>query len=157
MNSLADYLSGHPLFSKLPPEYLQSLEGCAQRQRYAAGDVILKTHTNADAFFVITEGLVSLQVHPASGEPVLIQSLREGDVLGWSWMLPPYLWHFDAVARENTATYRLDASCVRGKCEVDPQFGYQLSQCFSRIMLERLMATRLQLLDVYAHPGEPVP
>ena len=78
-----------------------------------------------------------------------MDTLHGGDVLGWSWLFEPYRWHFDADAVEPVSTVAFDASCLRTKCDTDPRLGYQLAQRFARVMLERLQAARLRLLDVY--------
>ena len=153
MKTFVDFLSVHPLFSELSPENQELLCGCVQERAFDPHEMILKSNAPADAFHMIREGQVSLQVHAPHRPPLIIQTLGPDEVLGWSWMIPPYEWHFDAVAQTPVSTFELDARCVRGRCETDPSFGYMLSQCFSHIMLERLNATRLQLLDVYAHPG----
>ncbi len=73
------------------------------------------------------------------------------DALGWSWLFPPYRWHLDAVARGAVAAIGFDGACLRGKCDADHELGYQLMGRLADLMLRRLIATRLQLLDVYAH------
>lgn len=153
MNTFQSFLAAHPLFSDLSEEDQNALSGCVTEQVFPEGARILKSNDPADAFYMIREGQVSLQIHAPHRPPLMIQTLGPEEVLGWSWMLPPYQWHFDAVAQTEVSAFQLDARCVRGKCEQDPRFGYLLGQCFSKIMLERLNATRLQLLDVYGHPG----
>ena len=82
-------------------------------------------------------------------EPITVETVSEGDVLGWSWLFAPYKWTFDARALELTRVIALDAVCLRGKCEEDAHFGYEMLKRFSEIVVQRLQATRLQLLDVY--------
>jgi hypothetical protein len=77
--------------------------------------------------------------------------LGEGEILGWSWLIPPYNWHFDARAVELTRAIALDGKCLRNKCEQDHDLGYELLKRFAHIMEQRLQATRLQLLDVYGN------
>ncbi len=83
----------------------------------------------------------------------MIATLGEGAVVGWSWLFPPYRWSFDARALELTRTVAFDGACLRGKCEADTTLGYELMQRFAAVMLDRLQATRLQLLDVYGQPA----
>ena len=80
-----------------------------------------------------------------------IQSLKEGEVLGWSWMIPPYKWHFDARAFDLTRAIALDGACLREKCEEDHDLGYELMSRFALIIAQRLEATRLQLMDIYGN------
>ncbi len=77
------------------------------------------------------------------------QTVAEGDVLGWSWLFPPYRWVFDAQALELTRALVFDGTCLRGKCEDDHNLGYELMKRFAHVVVQRLQATRLQLLDVY--------
>ena len=85
---------------------------------------------------------------PGSG-PIVIQTLEAGEVLGWSWLVPPHRKQFDARALEVTVALKFDAACLRTKCEEDPKLGYELLKRFTQILGQRLQATRLQLLDVY--------
>ena len=86
--------------------------------------------------------------------PLGIRTRESGEVLGWSWLIPPYHWHFDVRAVELTRAIALDAKCLRGKCEEDLKLGYELLKRFAHVMEERLQATRLQLLDVYGAPAK---
>lgn len=80
---------------------------------------------------------------------ITIQTLSAGDVLGWSWLFPPYHTHFGARAIEPIRALSLDAKCLRNKCEEDHDLGYEFMKRFSEVVIQRLQATRLQLLDVY--------
>jgi hypothetical protein len=80
---------------------------------------------------------------------MMITTLGAGELVGWSWLFPPYRWHFDARATELTRTIAFDGACLRDKCEQDHDLGYELMRRFASLMLDRLQATRLQLLDVY--------
>jgi CRP-like cAMP-binding protein len=94
---------------------------------------------------------VAVEISTPERGPVIIQSLGEGDVLGWAWMMPPYRWHFDARAVELTRAIALDGRCLRERSESDHDLGFQLMRRAAHVMEERLQATRLQLLDVYGH------
>jgi hypothetical protein len=78
-----------------------------------------------------------------------IETIGEGEVLGWSWLFPPYRWQFDAQAVGLVRAIAFDGRCLRGKCEEDHDLGYWLMQRFAQVMSQRLQATRLQLLDLY--------
>jgi hypothetical protein len=79
-----------------------------------------------------------------------VHTAGAGDVLGWSWLFEPYRWHFDARAQRPTRALAFDGKCLRGKCEEDHDLGYEFFQRFTRLAIERLEETRLQLLDLYA-------
>jgi CRP/FNR family cyclic AMP-dependent transcriptional regulator len=97
---------------------------------------------------VLRAGRVALELHAAASRSVCIQTLDAGDVLGWSWLFPPYRWSFDARAVQDVRAICIDGECLRGKCDEDPAMGYALMQRFSRLMIQRVESARLQLLDL---------
>lgn len=149
MYTLEPIIAEHPFFEDLPAEYFEQLVGCASNVRFDAGAVIFLEGEQADTFYLIREGRVSLDVHIPQRGSVTIQTIQDGDVLGWSWLFPPYEWHFDARAMDQVRAIAFDAVCLRTKAEEDHDFGYELMKRFTKITMERLQATRLQLLDVY--------
>ena len=92
---------------------------------------------------------MALQVFVPGRGPITLDTLGAGEVLGWSWLFPPYRWHFDAQTVEQTRAIAFNGECLRTKCDADPHLGYALMQRFAHIMMQRLQATRLQLLDMY--------
>ncbi len=149
MEDLKNILSSHPFFKSLKEEYLALVVGCASNVRFEAGKTILREGEEANDFFLIRAGKVSVQLMTPNKGPVIIETLSEGDILGWSWLVPPYTWHFDAKALELTRVIALDGKCLRNKCESDHSLGYELMKRFADIMIKRLESTRLQLLDLY--------
>ena len=145
-------ITRHPFFHDLQPGYVHELAGCASYVHFDAQVTIFREGEPANRFYIIDNGLVALQVGVPSRGLVPIQTLRTGDVLGWSWLFAPYRWHFDAVAIEPTEALAFDGACLRGQCEVNHELGYQLMERFARIVVDRLQATRLQMLDLYAAP-----
>ncbi|GAB1646316.1 cyclic nucleotide-binding domain-containing protein [Krasilnikovia sp. MM14-A1259] len=121
---------------------------------YRTGERLFAEGGVADRFWLIRTGSVALDMQvPGRGEQV-IETLSADTVLGWSWLHPPYRWHFGAVAREATTTVAFDAAAVRERCADDPAFGYAILRCFTPVIIERLMATRLRVLDLYATPAQ---
>jgi len=149
VETLERILGGHAFFEGLPDRHLAVILGCTSNVRFEAGERLCREGHEASTFFLIREGHVALEVPAPPGEPIRIQTLGAGDVLGWSWLIPPHRWRFDAHALERTRAFALDGACLRRKCEEDRDFGYELLKRFSRVVAERLHATRLQLLDVY--------
>jgi CRP/FNR family cyclic AMP-dependent transcriptional regulator len=154
MRSIDQLVAELPTFAGLEPERLELIAGCGANRVFEAGEHLAREGDPADAFFVIRHGRVALEVAAPGRGALMIATLGEGAVVGWSWLFPPYRWSFDARALEATRTVVFDGACLRGKCEADKALGYELMQRFAAVMLDRLQATRLQLLDVY---GEPVP
>ena len=109
----------------------------------------------ANQFYMIRQGRVAVEIGDTERGPIIVQTVEEGEVLGWSWLIPPFRWRFDARAIELTRAIAMDGKCLRTKSEEDCDLGYELLKRFSLIVAERLDATRLQLLDVYrAHTSE---
>lgn len=152
MTNLAPLLKDHAFFENLKPEYTELLVECASNVRFEANQLIFRQGEDADRFYLIRHGKVAIEIRAPGQSAITIQTLIDHDVLGWSWLFPPYCWQFDARAIELTRAIALDGRCLRGKCEADPTLGYELMKRFSAIMLETLQATRLQLLDLYSVP-----
>jgi CRP-like cAMP-binding protein len=149
METLEPLLAEHAFFKGMSQEYVQTLVGCASNARFAAGETIVREGDHADKFFLVRSGRVAIELFVTGRGPVTVQTLDEGDVVGWSWLVAPYVWRFDARALDLTRVIALDGACLRGKCDADPKLGYELLKRFAYVMTERLQATRLQLLDMY--------
>jgi CRP-like cAMP-binding protein len=106
----------------------------------------------ADAFYVVRRGRVALELFVPNRGALTVETIEPGEVVGWSWLFPPYRWHFDGRAVEPVRAIAVDGACLRGKCNADPALGYELMRRFSQVMLERLQATRLRLADLYGAP-----
>jgi CRP-like cAMP-binding protein len=149
METLEPVLAEHPFFQALPQEDLHILVGCAMNVRFDAGQQIFREGDEANEFYLIRHGKVALEVVVPGRASITIQTFGAGEILGWSWLVPPYRWRFDARAVETVRAIALDGKCLRAKCEADPRLGFELLKRFADIIIERLQATRLQLLDVY--------
>jgi CRP/FNR family cyclic AMP-dependent transcriptional regulator len=153
IRAIDEVLEELPTFRGLDPAYLELIAGCGENRICEVGGYLAREGDPAETFFVIRHGRVALEVAAPGRGALMIETLGEGAVVGWSWLFPPYRWSFDARALELTRTVVFDGACLRGKCEQDKELGYELMQRFARIMLDRLQATRLQLLDVYGRPA----
>ena len=149
METLEPILAQHPFLKGLEPNYLKLIVGCASNVRFNAGEYLFHEDEEANQFYMIRQGKVAVEIHAAERGSITVQTIGEGEVLGWSWLIPPYRWRFDARALELTRAIALDGKCLRTKSEKDHNLGYELLKRFSNIIVERLEATRLQLLDVY--------
>jgi CRP/FNR family transcriptional regulator, cyclic AMP receptor protein len=149
MRSIAEYLSGHPFFTVLDAASVQELAGCARNEHIRAGDYLFREGGTADHFYVIMHGRIALELHGPGGSPLVLETVSNGEVLDWPWLIPPHQWPFDARAAEPTSVVSLESACLRAKCDADPRLGYELIQRVAQIMSDRLLATRLRLLDLY--------
>jgi len=150
MRTLEGVLAKHPFFSGLDRRYLETAAGCASNMRFNVGDFIFKQGEEANHFYLIREGKVSLEVFVPGPGGLTVQTLRGGDVLGWSWLVPPYKSMFDARAAEMTLAIVLDGKCLRDKCETDHELGYELLKRVTPILGQGLDATRVRLVDIYS-------
>jgi CRP-like cAMP-binding protein len=146
---LETLLAEHPFFKDLPPADLALIAGCGKNVRFEAGQYIFREGAPANHFYLVRHGLVALEIFSPERGPLVTETIGEGEVLGWSWLFPPYRWSSDARALELTRAVALDGACLRGKCETDPRLGYQLMGRFAQIIMQRLHATRVRLLDIY--------
>jgi CRP-like cAMP-binding protein len=150
MENLERILAQHPFFEALEPDYLKLLVGCASNMRFAAGQYIFRRGEAANQFYLLRHGRAALEIFAPQGPPITISTLEKDDVLGWSWVVEPYYWRLDARAVEPVRAIGLDGKCLRTKCEQNHDLGYELLKRFVHLVEQRLEATRLQLLDVYA-------
>jgi CRP-like cAMP-binding protein len=140
-------------FAGLAPLELELVAGCGTNVRFHEDELLAREGDRADSFFVLRHGTVALETFVPGRGSVTIETLDAGEVVGWSWLFPPYQWHFDARARSLVRATRFDGECLRAKCEADPRLGYDLMSRFAQVMIDRLQATRLRLLDVYGEAG----
>jgi CRP/FNR family cyclic AMP-dependent transcriptional regulator len=154
MRTIDELLGDIDVFRGLGDDHLDLIAGCALIRVFGAGDQMLSENEQANTFFAIRHGTVALETFVPQRGAVTIETLHGGDVLGWSWLFPPHRTMFDARALGVVRTVAFDGACMRQKCEQDPQLGYVLMKRFAEVMVERLQATRLRLLDVYGQvPG----
>lgn len=149
MRTIDELIAEAPTFAGLAPEHLELIAGCAWNQRVAAGTVFMREGDAADHFFLIRRGLVALELNAPALGPLQVQTLDEGEVVGWSWLFPPHVWQLDCRAVGDCHLVTFDGTCLRGKVERDHELGYQLMSRFAANVIDRLQETRLQLLDVY--------
>lgn len=149
LSQIEDLLDDHPFFAGMNPEWLALIAGCGRNVVYPPGAVIAREGDDANEFFAVRRGKVAIEVYTPGTGALTIQTVGDGAILGWSWILPPYRWAFDTRAVETTHAVRFDTTCLRTKCEDSPTMGYEFMKRFAAVMSDRLAATRLQLLDVY--------
>jgi CRP/FNR family transcriptional regulator, cyclic AMP receptor protein len=148
-HQLDEILAGVPFFGGMGEDEIALIAGCGRNVHFDAGETIFRQGDAADNFFVVRHGTVAVgNFVPPRGE-LVIETLEAGDLLGWSWLFPPYRSHFDARALSSVRATQFDGACLRDKCAADPAFGYDLMSRFAQVLIERLQWTRLRLLDIY--------
>jgi len=153
MPSTADYLAAHAFFAALNEDYIKLLSEFVTEKKVARGEVLFQQGKAADSFYLVRKGRVSVQVPALVGPALELQVLDDDQILGWSWLIPPYRWSFLARAVEDTELLEFDGSAIRARCEKDPKFGYELFKRFTALMSERLNAARQKMMDQWNPPG----
>jgi CRP/FNR family cyclic AMP-dependent transcriptional regulator len=153
MRTIDELLDEAPALSALAPAHRAQIAGCARNRVFAPGEQIMREGDPADAFYVIRDGAVALETAVPGRGAVTLQTLHDGDLLGWSWLVPPHRTAFDARSLGSTHAIAFDAACLRGRCEGDPALGYDLLKLMAAVFAERLQDTRLRLLDLYGGGG----
>jgi len=136
----------HPFMEGLAAEQLARLADCAMRVTFEPGELIFQEGELANRFYLILDGAVALQIHASDSGVSLITTLGRGDVLGWSWLFPPYTWHFDAVAVESTQAVFFYGTWLRQMGEEHQELGYELMKRMAQVLIHRLQAARRQLI-----------
>jgi CRP-like cAMP-binding protein len=151
VQTLEPILAELPLFAGMRADHLALITGCASNVRFEPGTFIGRQGAPADTFFILRQGQVAVEIHAPGRGTLTIATVGEGDVLGWSWLVPPHQWHFDAHVLSSARAIALDGKCLRGKFGADPELGYELLRRFTPLIVQRLEATSLQLLDLYGN------
>ena len=149
VSDLTPVLRRHPFCEGMGEDTLALLSGCAENVRFADGERLFRADSPADSSYLLRAGRVAYELHAGGVGTVLLETAEEGELVGWSWLFPPYRWHFDAVAVGPVRALRLDGSCLRNKCEADPAFGFDLTRRILIQAQQRLERSRMQALDVY--------
>ena len=150
MENLERIIAECPFFAGLEPAYLNLIVGCASNVRFDAGSYVFREGTPADTFYLIREGKVTVEIFAAHRPSMVVATIGEGEILGWSWLLPPYVWKFNGKAVHNVRAIALDGKCLRRKCEENHDLGYEVLKRLVQVIEHRLDDARFQLLDVYA-------
>jgi CRP/FNR family transcriptional regulator, cyclic AMP receptor protein len=149
IEGLERVIGEHPFFARMDKRFLDIVVGCAKNVRFEAGQYLFHEGEPADQFYLIRHGRLALQITSPGRGALTFQTLGEGEIVGISWLIPPYRWAYDAKALELTRAIAMDASCLRGKCEADHDLGYDMMKRFMPVLIQRLNAIRMQVLDVY--------
>ncbi len=150
MENLRRIISEHPFCKGLDSYYVDLLISCASNVRFDRDHRLFRKGGQANHFYLIREGEIALEVFAPEREPLIVETVSQGEVLGWSWLVPPYRWHFDARAVAPVRAIAVDGKCLRVKCEKNPHLGYELLKRTVEIMGQRLEATRFRMLDLYS-------
>lgn len=149
MRTIDQLLSEIPVFASMAPENICTIAGCGRNVVFEDDSYLMREGEPADHFFVIRHGTVAVETFSPPRGPIIIQTYADGDVLGWSWLIPPYQMAFDYRATGTARVVSFDGACLRTKCDTDPVLGYDMLKLVTGVVVRRLQNTIVQLLDVY--------
>ncbi|MDB1087307.1 cyclic nucleotide-binding domain-containing protein [Streptomyces sp. ACA25] len=141
------------LLGELPPEGRERLMATARDVSFPAGTRIFEEGHRADRFWIIRTGSVTLDLHVPGRRAAAVETLGPGDLLGWSWLFPPFSWHLGAEALSPVRAVEFDARVVRELCDTDPVLGRAVARRVAEIVAHRLQSARTRLLDLYGPYG----
>jgi CRP/FNR family cyclic AMP-dependent transcriptional regulator len=148
---LDDIVAESPLFADLELHLLSLVSGCAKNVHFGDGDMLFSEGDPADTFYLIREGQVAVDIFVPNNGGITIDTLDPGDVVGWSWLIEPHQAHFDARAVGRVRALQFDGDCLRGKCAEDPAVGYALLSRFVEVLVQRMEALQVRVLDLYGN------
>ena len=145
--SITEYLSAHEFFSQFSDDVLKFLCECSSTREIKKGQILFRQGENADKFYVVRSGRISIQMPAIMGPALEIQAVDEDEVLGWSWLISPYQWNFQTKAEEDSELLQFDGVAILARCEQEPKFGYELLKKFAGLMSVRLNAARQKMMN----------
>src|SRR5258708_23955041 len=148
-------LTAHPFLRGMSRDPLAVLAEPARDVCFPARHRLFEDGGHAARFWLIQSGYVTLDVHVPGRGRVKIGTIGMGELLGWSWLFPPYRWAFGAVSASPVEAFDFDGRAVRARCESDPVLGYELTRRLARVVAKRLQATRVRLLTTSSPPAGP--
>ena len=149
METIERLIGDVPFFSTLAPEHVALIAGCGSNVHFDEDEVLFREGEQADNFYLVRHGVVSVEMFVPGRTTTTIETIEAGEIIGWSWLFPPYRSHFDARALSPVRATQYDGASLRDKCAADPSLGYDLVSRFAQVLIERLQWTRLRLLDIY--------
>ena len=149
MKGIKEIIKEHSFFKDLKPEYLDFIAGCASNVVFKEDEMILREGDEANKFCLIRHGRIAIDIPLSKQRGITIQTIKDGDILGWSWLIPPHNYRFNAKAITETRAISFDGKCLREKCESKYDLGYELLKRLAAVFISRLEMTRLQLVNSY--------
>ncbi len=149
MTTLESVLEEHPFFQDIGSHYVHQIAEHATTMTFEPGRLIFHQGEPANQFYIVSQGHVALEIYSPEHGPIRLMTVGAGDVLGWSWLFEPYIWHLDARAIESTEAIALDGAGLRAECDTNHELGYHLMKHSVQIIAQRLQASMMQMLDMY--------
>lgn len=146
--ALQEIANTHPFLRGIASDDLDIMLKEASIVEFQQGETIFREGGYADKFYLIHRGKVTLEAHTTEKE-IPIQTIEAGDVLGWSWLFPPFSWHFQARALEQTTALQLNGAHILVASEKDDKLGHALMKRVVQIVIHRLQEARQKLIEAH--------
>ncbi len=151
--ALRAILDNNAFFAGMDDTHLDFISDHAMEKHIETGHVIFRQGEHADKFFLVLDGAINVEIPALYGPTLTIQNLKSGHMLGWSWLISPYEWDFQAKVEESTQLLEFDGAAILKHCDDDPNFGYAFLRRFTELMSERLHAARQRMMDEWNPSG----
>jgi CRP/FNR family cyclic AMP-dependent transcriptional regulator len=151
--TVAAEIAGHGLFAGVSDSIAGVLAALSSQREAKIGEVLFRVGDAAERFFIVRRGLVSIELYAPGRVPIVVEQVDDGDVIGWSWLVPPYRWRFDARVAEPTSLFSIDAAALREQLDEDPALGYAVTKRFLPVMARRLSSARERLVESITEPA----
>ncbi|MEW2626184.1 cyclic nucleotide-binding domain-containing protein [Streptomyces sp. NPDC048106] len=145
--------SATTMTTALDPLQRDRLTSLAREVSFEAGTRLFEEGRRADRFWIVRTGTIALDLRVPGRRPAVIETLGRGELVGWSWHFPPHVWHLGAESMSPVRAWEFDAGSVLALCDSDPEFGRAIALWVGRVVAQRLHASRIRLLDLYAPYG----
>lgn len=153
IEGLGRLLAEHPFFQDMPDEVREVVVGCCSNVHWRPGEFLFQEGGPSDHFYLIRQGTVAVELHVPGRPSVVVENIGEGEIIGWSWLVPPFRWSFDARAVEQVRAIAIDGACLRRKIAENHELGFHLYQRFIPVMGRRIAESRLRIVELTTEPG----
>jgi CRP-like cAMP-binding protein len=153
IEGLGHILQEHPFFDDMDPAVLEIVVGCCSNVLFKSGSYLFRQGEAAEKFYLLRTGLVGLEFYVPGRQPISVETIEAGEIVGWSWLIPPFVWSSDARAIDTVRAVSVDGACLRRKMENDRALGYEMYKRFLPIVAKRMANNRLRILELAIEPG----
>jgi CRP/FNR family cyclic AMP-dependent transcriptional regulator len=152
-SGMARLLESQGFFAGLPERIAAAIGELTSERKASMNELLFRQGEAADRFFLVQRGMVAVEVYAPGRDPIVVEQVDEGEVVGWSWLVPPYRWSFDARSVEPSSLIEIDAGALRERFEADPALGYEVMKRFVPVMASRLSSARERLVECVSEPA----
>jgi len=151
--NMAGLVAGQEFFAGIPDRVAATIGEFTSERKAGLGELLFRQGDPANRFFLVKSGLVAVELYAPGRDPIVVEQVYEGDVVGWSWLVAPYRWSFDARVVEPSSLIGIDGHALRERFAADPALGYEVMKRFVPVMARRLASARERLVEYVTEPS----